>query len=851
MIQAFDLRTEYMKNPVGLDICIPRLSWTVLHAVRQTAYALQIRVNNENVQLLTADNTDTMHHDLKVELPSRAIVHWQVRLKDENSEWGDWSDWASFEMGLLSGEDWKSKWIMGDYEHSPDVKVRYPADYFRKQFDADGTIQKARLYISACGMYETSINGKREGNQVMAPGSTAFQRRAHYQIYDVTNYLKKNNRWDITLADGFYASKAGVFGKGKTYGHETKVLAQLEIAYSDGSMQTVGTDSTFSWSNDGPVRFADMKDGEIMDCRCVPTYSGKAKETYYDGVLCCSNNVPVREKERFENPKILHCPDGRTVLDFGQNIAGYVQVKVKGTAGHKCTMVFGEKLDENGNFTQQNLYAKPYTETHFQTIDLICNGETVTYKPKFTVMGFQYVLLVDWPEEIKPENFTAIAVYSDLRETYEFRCSDPLLEKIVQNTHWSVKGNFLDVPTDCPTRERAGWTGDAQLFATTAMFLYECYPFFRKWLRDVTDVQHKNGMVYNINPSMPGGSRLYEWISMEGSCGWGDALITIPYDVWQMTGDDRLIREFWPNMVRCLQFYLKRLGKRNLFSAFMLTPFGKYSKYISGTGRDFGEWTEPADCAPGNLSLLLPHPEEATAYIARSVNCMAKMAKHLGKSEAARQYTELFGKIKQAYSHYFLKPENLRSKRMARFVRPILCGVCDDAQKQHLIKNMVQLNRERNNRIGTGFLSTRAFFEIMTEAGFGDDAYKVLTNPEIGWAQQIANGATTIWENWTDDASLNHYSKGACCQWMFGCLCGIQMDGQENHFVIRPHVINSINSIATRYDSVYGTVESGWQHVQGGTQYHVTIPANCTADIILHGMRIITVDSGTYTYLLP
>lgn len=847
MIHADNLRTEYLVNPVGSDIVRPRVSWTVADAVVQTAYELRICVNGGAPQIVSV-NSSAMHHDLELELPSRAKVQWQVRLSDEQQAWGPWSEAALFEMGLLRKEDWKGKWIMGDYDHDPNVRVRYPADYFRKHFTVDRPVQKARLYIAACGIYETSINGKRVGNQVMAPGSTAFQRRVHYQVYDVTDYLQANNILDITLADGFYASKAGVFGKGKTYGHEPKLLAQLEITYHDGTVQITGTDSTFSWSNNGPIRFADMKDGEIVDFRCAPTYHGNAREADYAGILCCSNNVPVREQERFPAPTVLHCPDGGTVLDFGQNIAGYVQLKVNGGAGHKCTLVFGEKLDENGCFTQSNLYAKSYTETHFQTIDLICKGETVTYKPKFTVMGFRYVLLADWPEEINPENFTAIAVYSDLREAYEFHCSDPLIERIVQNTLWSVKGNFLDVPTDCPTRERAGWTGDAQLFINTALFLYDCYPFFRKWLRDAADVQHENGMVYNINPSMPGGSRLYEWISMEGSCGWGDALITIPYDIWQFTGDDRLIREFWPNMEKCLQFYLKRLGKRNLCSIFMLPPFGKYGKYISGTGRDFGEWAEPADCAPGKFSLLLPHPEEATAYIARSVNCMAEMAAHLGKKEAAQQYRELFDNIRQAYSHYFLKPEKLRSKRMARFLRPILCGVCDEAQKQMLVDTMVQLNRERNYRIGTGFLSTRAFFEILTEAGFGDDAYKVLTNPEIGWAQQIRLGATTIWENWTDDASLNHYSKGACCHWMFGCLCGIQMGGRENHFVIRPHVIDAIDSISLRFDSIYGTVESGWRYVQGNIEYSVTIPANCTADVILPGADVQTVGPGTYTF---
>ena len=349
MISAIKLRTEYLQNPIGIDIPHPVLSWNVHGAKKQTACEIRIAVNGGEYVSFEPVCTDSMRFAFPSELHSRDVVKWQVRLTDENGCSGDWSEIVSFEMGLLNKSDWHTKWIMGNYDHSKNKKVRYPVDCFQKLFDAPKGIAKARLYITACGLYEARINGEKVGDQVLTPGSTAFQKRAHYQTYDVTALLQEQNELCIDLADGFYASKTGVFDQIKVFGHEPKVLAQLEITDTTGNVQVIGTDETFRWSNDGPVRFADMKDGEIVDANCVPTYSSYARVTNYAGEVCCSNNVPIREKEHFTDPKILHCPDGNTVLDFGQNIAGYMRFKVTGDKGHKCSMVFGEKLDENAN----------------------------------------------------------------------------------------------------------------------------------------------------------------------------------------------------------------------------------------------------------------------------------------------------------------------------------------------------------------------------------------------------------------------------------------------------------------------------------------------------------------------
>ena len=576
MINAYRLKTEYLTDAVGIDILTPRVFWNVQGAAQQTAFQLRVSINEKPWQEYPRQESNLMHTKLPITCKSRDRIHWQIRLTDENGQTGLWSDDAYVEIGLTVPNDWKSQWIMGNYKHDVSGKIRYPVDLFRKKFILEKKVLRARLYCTACGMYTMHLNNCRVGDFVMAPGSTNFTKRVHYQIYDVAALLQKENVWDIALADGFYASDTGVFDTPKPFGYEPKVLAQLEVYFTDGTSQMFCTDKNFTWCNDGPVRFADMKNGEKVDFNQTPSYSGHAAVTRYKGIVGASDSVPVKEQERFAHPKVLTCPDGHTVLDFGQNIAGYTEVKLQGAAGKTCAMVFGEKLDENGNFTYTNIsYKGEYTNCHFQTITLTCDGKLHTYKPDFTVMGFRYVLLLDWPEKADPENFTAIAVYSDMQTTFAFASTDDVLNKIVLNTFWSLKGNFLDVPTDCPTRERAGWTGDAQLFFNTGNYMMDQRAFFRKWLTDVADGMREDGLVFNINPGPVKKSRLIQWLSMEGSAGWGDALITIPYYFWKRYGDDTLLREFWEPMTRCYDFFRSRMGKRNLFS--LTNP--KHSKY--------------------------------------------------------------------------------------------------------------------------------------------------------------------------------------------------------------------------------------------------------------------------------
>ena len=467
-MQAIRLKTEHLFDPIGVDFTAPRLFWNCEGGKKQTAY-----------QIIAADDSGSVLWDSgRVEsaamcvtwggapVPPKTKVLWKVRLWDETDTSGDWSE-ACFETGINT---WSAQWITGDYPVNK--KERYPVDCFRKCFPA-ADIKKARLYITACGLYEAKLNGRRIGDVILAPGITDYRKRVQYQTYDVTALLESGeNALTVQLADGWYRGSCGAWGLKNQYGTETKLLAQLEITHTDGSVETLCSDGSWDWSNDGPIRFADNKDGEVINANNIPSYQGKAKVTRHPVTPTASNNVPVTEHEHLK-AALITTPSGKTVLDFGQNIAGYAEFTVTARAGQKIKLRFGELLDETGEFTQKNIQcATKKVTTPLQQVIYTCKEGENHYKTTFAIFGFQYVL-VEADVAVQPANFTAIAVYSDMERTGWFESSNALLDKFVENTVWSAKNNHADLPTDCPTRERHGWSGDAQIFCRTASFLFD------------------------------------------------------------------------------------------------------------------------------------------------------------------------------------------------------------------------------------------------------------------------------------------------------------------------------------------------------------------------------------------
>lgn len=842
MLKAVKLRTEGLCNPLGIDVAHPRLGWNLEgDGARQTAFELRAAHSPAELERGAfcwtggvVQSESMLRHPYLPDLASRERVFWQVRIYDETGAPGPWSETAWFEMGLLHREDWQAHWITGDY--LPQEGVRYPADCFRKTFRVQD-VHKARLYITACGVYETRLNGRRVGNQVLTPGSTSYDVRLQYQTYDVSDLLREGeNEWTIELGDGWFRGNLGVFDTNNVFGDRTGIFGQLEWTDGDGTRQVLATDETFSWCNDGPVYYTDIKGGERVDAARIPSYAGKAVALRWDAAVCCSNNVPVIEHERFA-PTVLKTPNGETVLDFGQNIAGYPQFTINAPAGVEVTLTMGEMLDKEGNFTLDNLLQRVTFQQdnrdfdRFQKVVYRCAGTgPETYKPKFCFQGFRYIRVENWPGEIRPEDVTAIAVYSDMEVCEQFSSSSADLNQIVENTLWSMKGNFLDVPTDCPTRERAGWTGDAQLFFNAGCYFMDFSAFFRKWLRDLYDDQAEDGKVYNIEPRTAPHGGMNDYV--EGSSGWTDAGILIPYRYWQHYFDTDLLEQYYQPMKKLMTFLLSRRGDTSDPELDSKLRPGEKRKYLVTTGFHFGEWNEPDK----DVSMIgTGNYEEATAYLIYSLRHMEKIAALLGKTEDRAFYARCAEQSTDAYIEYFTQDGTIRSGRMCKYVRPLALGLLDGREeiKKKVQQGLVELVKSRNYHVGTGFLSTPFLLNTLTDAGSPESAYRMLLQEEFpSWVYEIRCGATTVWEDWDGVSSRNHYSNGAVCDWVFNTVCGVRIAG-ENRFVIRPIPGEPLTHVKFRYFSPFGPVQSGWRREGAYIRFGIRLPVGCTGTVLL------------------
>lgn len=870
-MKAIRLQTEYLNEPLGLGSAQPRFYWNCEGGKTQTAYRIECVRDGETVWDSGKVQSASMTH-IRYEgqpLKSRDSVTWRVTLWDENDEKGEPSE-SRFELGLLHASDWKAKWISGRAKEPKNVRM--PVDCFRKPFRTGKPVQRARIYASACGLYELNLNGQKVGDGVLLPGNTDLRKRIQYQTFDVTALLSADNTLTAELADGWYRGSVGAFGPRNVYGRQTKLLVQLELIYADGTAECIGTDESWDWSNDGPIRFADLEDGEIVDARMHPSYAEKAilSDTKGLPVPTASDNVLPKTHERFP-AKLIVTPSGKRVLDFGQNLAGFLSFSVRGKAGQLIKLRLGEVLDENGEFMQHNMQeirpVKEYsqlTEIMFvtgmgkfykgetqpsplQEIRFTCSGGCDRYESKFMIAGFRYALL-ETRADVRPEDFASVAVYSDMEQTGDFTCSHAGVNQLVKNNRWSMKSNYCDVPTDCPTRERLAWTGDAQIYFNTGAYFMNIAPFMRKWMYDIKDGQLKSGKLPAVVP-YNGSAMCYD--STGSSAGWQDAAILIPYRYWKRYGDEQQLRACYPNMKAAALFMIRNTGHKNGKDA----KANPYNKYVYEKGMHLGEWLEPKEFQEKISAKSRPsHPEECTAYLHYSMEHMAEVAKHLGEAADEALYREYADGAKQAYQWLFLRNGAPDTDRQAKLVRPLAFGLADGEQKDALEQRLEQAVVNREYKIATGFLSTPFLLGTLTGMGRADLAYKVLENEECpGWLYQVNRGATTNWESWEGftgyqgTGSFNHYSPGAVCQWLFDSCAGIRVDG-ENHFVIAPIPGGTLTHAEASYLSPYGKVESGWERTESGTKFEITIPANTTAQVRLPNEQPKLLTAGTYEF---
>lgn len=870
-MKAINVKVDYLKKPLGLVNTSPRFYWNCEGGVLQSAYKIVCTRDGEVIWNSGKVNSSSMTHipyEGK-ELKSRDIVEFSIQLWDEKGE-AEEPAFGNFEMGLLHQEDFKAKWITGYYK--PGRKERYPVDYFKKTIVISSKVKKARIYASALGLYDLTIGENRIEDFILAPGITDYRKRVQYQTYDVTSYFTEIGEYDIKLrlADGWYRGSSAAYGVTNVYGSTTAVITQLELTFEDGTKEIVCTDSDWKWSNDGPLTFADLKDGEHIKANLTPSYAGSAKLARLKNSvnLVGADNVYVKEHEHFRATLIKEVGNVK-VFDFGQNIAGYFQFKIKGAKGDTVRMFAAEVLGANGyaditpmqetrpaaGWTTLSLLTKLMTNkvkgdinpTPRQEVIFECSGNWDSYKTSFSIFGFRYVQ-VEGAAEIDIDSFESIAVYSDLEQIGDFSCSDERVNRFVDNTRWSMKGNFLDIPTDCPTRERLGWTGDAQVFFNTGAYFMDTAAFFRKWLIDMEDAQYDDGLIPAVLP-YEGVEMMYK--STGSSVGWADAVYLIPYRYYKRFSDVEILKKHWKMMKKYGDYLLNHRG----FKDKKKVKSNPYNDYVYDKGIHLGEWLEPVEFRDKVYGTKGCHTEECTAYLYYAMNTLSEIAGTLGEDAISKKYKDAAEKAREAYIALFMTDDCLNTKRQAKFVRPIALGILNDdcellKKAQDSLEKAVM---DFEYRVGTGFLSTPFLLNALSEAGKVDVAYKVLLNEKNpGWLYEVLQDSTTVWEYWegrdeNGKGSFNHYSPGASCEWLFNTVCGIRPDG-ERHFEIAPVPGGGLTEAQADYKSLFGKIKSGWKKKDDKYVYTISIPVNCTAVIKLIGLDPINVNAGEYKY---
>ncbi|GET28019.1 glycoside hydrolase family 78 protein [Prolixibacter sp. SD074] len=820
----------------------PRLSWQIQsdrENVLQTAY--EIRVADTPANLHRKD--DLIWNSGKVEsnqsadvvysgpaLTSMQRVYWQVRIWDNRNKATEWSEPAYWEMGLLKPTDWKASWITSSM--TEDTTISEPCPYFRKEFSLTKKVKSARIYVTSKGLYQLFLNGKKVSPDLFAPGWTSYNKRLQYQTYDVTSLLEKKNAMGTILGDGWYRGYLTWDRKRNTYGDKLAVLLQLQINYMDGTSETMTTDNTWK-EKSGPILSSDIYDGETYDARLkMPGWDkpdfddsqwNKVSELP-DGkdILVAQDGVPVRAADEIKPIKLFKTPKGETVFDLGQNMVGWVRLKVQGYKGDKVILKFAEVLDKDGNFYTANLRKAKATDTY------ILSGKGVeVYEPHFTFHGFRFVKVEGFPGTPDLNSITGIVIHSDMKPTGNFVCSDSLLNQLQHNIQWGQRGNFLDVPTDCPQRdERLGWTGDAQVFSMTAAFNFNVAAFYTKWLRDLAADQQSNGIVPHVIPDVLHGAG--------GSAAWADASVIVPWSVYLTYGDKRILEEQYPGMKSWVEYMHGRAGKKNLWLG----------------DAHFGDWLAFATNQSDYPGATTDKDLIATAYYFYSTSLLSKIAGIIGNENDAEQYKKLAGEIRKAFNAEFVTPNGrLESNTQTAYVLALAFHLLPE-DKVSKAANYLADDVRKFGHLTTGFVGTPLLCQTLSDNGYPDLAFMLLMNKKYpSWLYPVTQGATTIWERWDGQKpdgtfqdvgmnSFNHYAYGAIGEWMYSYVGGIRIDPKQpgyKHFFLAPHVGGGLSYATTTFQSLYGSVESDWKIQDDNFIYTVTIPANTTATVILPG----------------
>lgn len=860
MLHVDNLQVNHLERPFGISVSPIRLTWTLSGNGKQASYEVEILLNDQLIETSGVVQTSAMFWQSQRELAYKTDYIVKVKVTDEM---GITSKIA--EIGITTGigqKQWKAHWIGPEVPRKSlvqkffwnlreqfmlpgiDLRTYDTGAYLKKKFKVDKSFGKARLYVTAHGIVNLWLNGQEITDTQLLPGTSQYNRRLMVETIDVTAHLKAgDNILEATLGDGWYRGAMGYRQYRHVYGDDIAMLAQLEI---DG-VPALMTDKSWAVSSDGPLGLNDMMAGEHYDARKEEnmTWREPVVRNFDFTCLICRDTVPMKLHECF-TPEIIHTPAGETVLDFGQNIAGYIGFEFEGKAGQKLVLTHGETLDGNGNFTIDNFQA--WGRPVRQQIVYICKDGSNSYHPTKTYMGFRYVKIeADFP--IQKEWFKAYALYSDMRQTAFFTCGVEEVNKLFQNAIWSMKGNFVDIPTDCPTREKAGYSGDCQTFIYTAMYLMDCYPVYAKWLREQAAAQFEDGCVPQLAPT----SALKK-TREDGGIGWSDSFEIIPWTLYQRYGDDTLLRELYEPLTKWLEYRKRQSGvmrkaNRNIVPKAM-QPYTLDHEWV------WGEWLEPGtDTAEYRRNLRkYGDLEVSTAYMYYSNLLMSRIAEILHQAEKSKEYRRIATKARETYRCLFMENGRIKpTMRQCRYVRPVALELLDEKEKRAAVETLAKLIAENGNHIGTGFLTTHELCRVLCRYGHAEKAYDLLLQRERpGWLYPVLHGATTVPESW--DAyqdpikrveSMNHYAYGAIAGWLMDSAAGIRLE--HGNIIIQPYPDRRLGYVTAVYDSPVGRIGSSWKIENDRITYEFNIPSNAEATVIL-GDKTLKLESGAHSF---
>ncbi len=851
-----EITVEYQQNPLGLDTKRPRFAWKLVSEQQnmlQKAYHIQVSKDKNFQKAVWDSGIVESGASIQIEYAGKALesftqYFWHVKVWDQGGTETDWSETGNLETAMMSWQDWEADWITPEYDYTA-PKTACPI--LRKVFRLEKKAARARIYVTAKGLYELRLNGEKVGRDFLTPGWTSYNKRTLYQVYDVTDMLEPGeNAVGASIGSGWYKGELGWRSRRNLYGGREALILELHVTYEDGTLEKILTDGTWQSTYRGPIVYSEIYHGETYDarkelsfdegdCSFADWFGVRVMGAAAKDILHAQECPPVREKLILHPQKLILTPKGERVLDMGQNMAGHVRFRVKGQPGDRVVLKHGEILDSQGNFYTENLKGAQ------QRVEYILGGEQeAVFEPHFTYQGFRYVLLEEYPGEVKPEDFEGIVLYSDIAQTGRFSCSDEHLQRLTQNILWGQRGNFVDIPTDCPQRcERLGWTGDIQIFCDTAALQMETPLFLRKWLHDVAAEQFPSGGVPWVVPDIYDDTYAYDLAGYVGqsekvAAAWGDCAAIVPWNLYQAFGDKRILEEQFDSMRKYVDF-IRSQGP---------------CEYTWEGQHQLGDWVA-LDAPYGSFVGATDVDYVATAYFAKSTEILYKSAKVIGRQTEYENYRELHKNILEAFRKKYVNEDGSLSVQTQTAL--VLAAEFDLVSKELAERYMEELARrlkETNYDLITGFVGTPYICHALSKYGQLETAYELLFKKEYpSWMYQVTQGATTVWEHldgirpdgtlWNPRMnSFNHYAYGSVAEWIYRDITGLKLCEEEpgyGRFRICPKPGKKLDMAEFTYESMHGRIVSGWKREGDTVEYHMTIPVNTKAEVRLKGSELV------------